>query len=51
MWRAAHPLTVLGGETATGAAILDRALALNPNAASAWIARGRVLVPLDEATR
>jgi TolB-like protein len=40
MWRAAHPLSALAGETATGAAILDRALTLNPNAASAWMVKG-----------
>jgi TolB-like protein/class 3 adenylate cyclase len=40
MWRAAHPLSALAGETATGVAILDRALTLNPNAASAWMVKG-----------
>jgi adenylate cyclase len=40
MWRAAHPLFILAGEAAAGAAILDRALSLNPNAASAWMVSG-----------
>jgi TolB-like protein/class 3 adenylate cyclase len=32
----------LGGEAAMAAAVLDRALALNPNAAHAWLARGHI---------
>jgi adenylate cyclase len=40
MWRAAHPLFILAGEAATGEAILDRALTLNPNGASAWMVSG-----------
>jgi len=32
----------LAGETAMAAAALDRALALNPNAAHAWMARGNI---------
>jgi adenylate cyclase len=40
MWRAAHPLFILAGEAAAGEAILDRALTLNPNAASAWMVSG-----------
>jgi adenylate cyclase len=38
--RAAWALFVLAGEVAMAAAALDRALALNPNAARAWWARG-----------
>jgi TolB-like protein len=40
MWRAAHPLFILAGEAALAEAVLDRALALNPNAAGAWMVRG-----------
>ena len=39
---AAWPLFVLAGEAAMAAAALDRALALNPNAALAWLARGNI---------
>src|SRR6516164_2633804 len=35
--RAAYTLSLLAGETAMAAAALDRALALNPNAAHAWL--------------
>jgi adenylate cyclase len=41
-WRAAYPLFLLAGEAAMAAAALDRALALNPNAAHAWLARGNI---------
>jgi adenylate cyclase len=40
IWQAAYTLFFLAGETAMAAAALDRALALNPNAAHAWMARG-----------
>jgi adenylate cyclase len=40
MWQAAHTLFYLGGETAMAAAVLDRALTLNPNAAAAWTGKG-----------
>jgi adenylate cyclase len=39
---AAYTLFVLAGETAMAAAAVDRALALNPNAAQAWMARGYI---------
>ena len=39
---AAYPLFVLAGEAAMAAAALDRALALNPNAALAWTVRGNI---------
>ena len=35
-------LFLLAGEVAMAAAALDRALALNPNAAHAWMARGNI---------
>jgi adenylate cyclase len=38
--RAAYTLFYLAGEAAMAAAALDRALALNPNAANAWAIRG-----------
>jgi adenylate cyclase len=40
IWQAAWTLFFLAGEAALAAAALDRALALNPNAANAWSARG-----------
>ena len=40
--RAAGMLFQLAGEAAMAAAALDRALALNPNAAHAWLARGNI---------
>jgi len=42
IWQAAMTLFRLAGETAMAAAALDRALALNPNAAHAWMARGNI---------
>jgi adenylate cyclase len=42
IWQAALPLFRLAGETAMAEAALDRALALNPNAAHAWMARGNI---------
>jgi adenylate cyclase len=42
MWQAATPLFFLAGEVALPAAVLDRALTLNPNAAGAWMFRGMV---------
>ena len=40
--QAAWTLFVLAGEAAMAAAALDRALALNPNAAHAWMTRGAI---------
>jgi tetratricopeptide (TPR) repeat protein len=40
IWQAAWTLFFLAGEAAMAAAALDRALALNPNAAHAWQIRG-----------
>ena len=40
IWQAALTLFRLAGEAAMAAATLDRALALNPNAAHAWMAEG-----------
>jgi adenylate cyclase len=42
IWQAAWTLFVLAGEAAMAAAALDRVLALNPNAAHAWLARGGI---------
>jgi adenylate cyclase len=42
IWQAAFALFVLAGEAEIAAAALDRALALNPNAAHAWLARGHI---------
>jgi TolB-like protein/class 3 adenylate cyclase len=40
IWQAALTLFFLAGEAAMAAAALDRAMALNPNSANAWLARG-----------
>src|SRR5215831_14540310 len=42
IWQAARTLFYLAGEVAMAAAALDRALALNPNAAHAWLFRGNI---------
>jgi TolB-like protein/class 3 adenylate cyclase len=42
IWQAAWTLFLLAGEAAMAAAALDRALALNPNAAHAWVTRGTI---------
>jgi TolB-like protein len=42
IWQAAFTLFLFAGEAAMAAAALDRALALNPNAAHAWMARGYI---------
>src|SRR5262249_57896943 len=42
VWQAAWTLFFLAGEAAMAAAALDRALALNPNAAHAWLRRGHI---------
>jgi tetratricopeptide (TPR) repeat protein len=42
IWQAARTLFRLAGEAAMAAAALDRALALNPNAAHAWLARANI---------
>src|SRR5499433_2036665 len=41
-WHAAWTLFHLAGEAAMAAAALDRALALNPNAAQSWLFRGNI---------
>jgi tetratricopeptide (TPR) repeat protein len=40
MWQVAWTLFILAGEAATAEAVVDRALTLNPNAATAWQCRG-----------
>jgi adenylate cyclase len=42
IWHAAWTLFHFAGEAAMAAAALDRALALNPNAAHAWLGRGHI---------
>jgi adenylate cyclase len=42
MWQAAFALFFFAGETALARAVLDRALTLNPNAASACMTKGLV---------
>jgi adenylate cyclase len=46
--QAAFTLFILAGEAAMAAAALDRALALNPNAAYAWSARGFIHAARNE---
>src|SRR5579863_1032664 len=43
LWMAGYTIAVLAGEPSTALAAIDRALALNPNSALAWSARGWVL--------
>ena len=40
MWLAGYAMFFLAGETVMAAEVLDRALTLNPNAATAWVVRG-----------
>ncbi|MBV8320013.1 MAG: adenylate/guanylate cyclase domain-containing protein [Hyphomicrobiales bacterium] len=42
IWQAAYTLFFFAGEVAIAAAAVDRALALNPNAAHAWLIRGHI---------
>jgi adenylate cyclase len=42
IWQASYTLFLFAGEAAMAAAALDRALALNPNAARAWVVRGNI---------
>jgi adenylate cyclase len=43
LWMAAHTLLFFTSELTTAANVVDRALALNPNSAHAWMVRGIVL--------
>jgi len=42
LWMAAHTLSYFTGDHATAGNVVDRALALNPNSADAWMVRGLV---------
>jgi TolB-like protein len=42
LWTAAHKLSYFTGDHATAGNVVDRALALNPNSAHAWMVRGLV---------
>jgi TolB-like protein len=48
LWSGGQSLALLAGEVETGAAHIERALALNPNSASAWSASGWVRTFLGE---
>jgi adenylate cyclase len=48
LWGSGHSLAYLAGELETGAAHIERALALNPNSAAAWSASGFVRNLLGE---
>jgi TolB-like protein/class 3 adenylate cyclase len=49
--RSAHVLTYLGREYDRGAAMVEQAVALNPNLAIAWYSRGWITLMGDEAER
>ena len=51
LWMAASTIGALAGEYATVMAAIDRALAVNPNCASAWSARGCVTADRCTARR
>jgi adenylate cyclase len=48
LWSSGHSLASLAGELETGAAHVERALALNPNLAAAWSASGWVRILLGD---
>ncbi|WP_228141847.1 hypothetical protein, partial [Acinetobacter baumannii] len=48
---AGHVLTYLGHEYERGIAMVEQAVALNPNLAIAWYSRGFVCLMCDEAER
>jgi adenylate cyclase len=48
LWSSGHCLGYLAGEVETGAAHIERALALNPNLAAAWSASGWMRIFLGE---
>jgi adenylate cyclase len=50
LWASGQSLARLAGELETGAAHVERALALNPNLAAAWSASGWVRIFLGEPT-
>ena len=43
LWRAGYALFVLAGDVAVAEAMVDRAVTLNPNAATAWVMKGNFL--------
>jgi len=40
LWMAGMTISVLAGDHATAASVIDRAITLNPNSAHAWMGRG-----------
>ena len=48
LWRAGFALSRLAGETALGLAAINRSVALNPNAAMGWVAKGFVHAHLNQ---
>jgi TolB-like protein len=48
LWSGGHSLAYLAGEVETGAAYIDRAVALNPNLAVAWSVSGWLRIYLGE---
>jgi TolB-like protein len=49
LWMAGHAIANFSGDHKAGAAAIERALVLNPNAALAWNSRGWLHLYLDEA--
>jgi len=49
MWQAAWALFSITGEASIAVALLDRAVALNPNAVMAWVAKGWVHARCNQA--
>jgi len=49
LWMASATLQIFAGEYTVAAAATDRALALSPNSAHAWMARGYVTFHLDQS--
>jgi adenylate cyclase len=43
LWRSGYTLFVLEGEVAGAERVLDRAVTLNPNSATAWVMKGNIL--------
>jgi Flp pilus assembly protein TadD len=51
LWKAGLVLLTRAGEPANAATAIDRALALNPSSAYAWMAKGYVLAFANSADR
>jgi len=47
IWQAGYTLFLLAGEVAMAEAVIDRSITLNPNAATAWMAKANMLALLN----